>query len=99
MDTDGDGVADNADNCIETANADQRDTDGDGHGNICDADLDQNCIVNAIDLGQFKTRFFTADADADFDGNGIVNAIDLGIFKNLFFGVPGPSPAGSLCNP
>ncbi|MFK8016193.1 MAG: S8 family serine peptidase, partial [Gammaproteobacteria bacterium] len=33
VDTDGDGVADSADNCTLIANADQRDTNGDGFGN------------------------------------------------------------------
>ena len=36
-DTDKDGVMDNTDNCIEVANSDQKDTDGDGIGKMCDA--------------------------------------------------------------
>jgi len=90
-DSDSDGVDDNLDNCTLAANADQRDSNDDGFGNACDPDLDNNGIVNAIDLGLFKSVFFTPDADADFDGNGIVNAIDLGIFKASFFQPPGPS--------
>lgn len=35
-DADGDGVPDNADNCAQNANEDQKDTDGDGMGDICD---------------------------------------------------------------
>lgn len=98
-DADDDGILDDEDNCTRLPNAAQRDTDGDGHGNRCDADFNQDCMVVAIDLGIFKSVFFTADPDADLNGDGIVNAIDLGIFKSLLFGVPGPSPAGSLCNP
>lgn len=97
-DSDGDGVLNNADNCTNVANANQVDTNGDGHGNRCDADLNQDCIVNAIDLGLFRLRFFTPDPDADLDGSGSVNAIDLGILKQLFFDVPGPS-AGGACTP
>jgi hypothetical protein len=37
VDTDGDGVGDNADNCPSTSNAAQTDTDGDGTGDACDA--------------------------------------------------------------
>ncbi|MCB0524399.1 MAG: T9SS type A sorting domain-containing protein [Lewinellaceae bacterium] len=36
-DSDGDGVCDEIDNCINTANADQADGDGDGIGDACDA--------------------------------------------------------------
>ena len=35
-DTDGDGVADDVDNCPDTSNADQADTDADGYGDACD---------------------------------------------------------------
>ena len=47
-------------------------------------------IVNVIDLGIFKSRFFSTDADADFNGDGVVNVLDLGILKAQFFGPPGP---------
>lgn len=94
-DTDGDGVADGIDNCVASANADQRDTDGDGFGNVCDADLNNDCIVNPLDLGLFKLAFFTSAADPDFNGDGIVNTIDLGIFKSLFFLPPGPNGSGT----
>jgi hypothetical protein len=35
-DADGDGVADDSDNCATVANADQTDSDGDGTGDACD---------------------------------------------------------------
>ncbi len=35
-DTDGDGVKDDVDNCIEDKNPDQKDTDEDGIGDVCD---------------------------------------------------------------
>jgi hypothetical protein len=91
IDSDEDGVWDQADNCINVINPDQRDTDGDGYGNICDPDFDNNLIVNATDLAYFKTRFFSTDPDADLNGDGIVNAGDLAILKAFFFKPPGPS--------
>jgi hypothetical protein len=90
-DADGDGVLDNADNCTLVPNTDQRDTDADGYGNICDADLDNSGRVNATDLAIFKTRFRTSDPDADFNGDSRVNATDLAILKTLFARPPGPS--------
>jgi hypothetical protein len=89
-DLDGDVVPDDTDNCAATANADQRDTDGDSFGNRCDADLDGSGFVNFVDLGLFRAAFFSADPDADFDGSGLVNFADLAIFRSLFFRPPGP---------
>jgi Thrombospondin type 3 repeat len=92
VDTDGDGVPDASDNCTLVANADQRDTNGDGYGNICDPDLDNNGIVNFTDLGLMKIAFFqSGDLDADLDGNQAVNFLDLSVLKTAFFGPPGPS--------
>jgi hypothetical protein len=97
-DTDADGVPDDADNCVRVANADQRDTDDDGFGNMCDADLDDDCNVNFLDLGLMKSVFFTTDADPDLDGSGGVNFADLGIMKGGFFNPPGPSGVPNICD-
>lgn len=90
-DDDNDGVGANSDNCIEVANADQRDTDDDGFGNVCDADLDNDCVVNFVDLGIMRQVFFTADENADLNGDGATNFVDLGILRESFFNLPGPS--------
>ncbi|MEC4725160.1 PHB depolymerase family esterase [Shewanella sp. D64] len=39
-DSDNDGIADSSDNCVNTANGDQADNDGDGIGNVCDSTPD-----------------------------------------------------------
>ena len=90
-DADGDGVDDALDNCILVANADQRDTDGDQYGNICDADLDNTSLVNLDDYFILRGVFLTADPDADFDGNGIVNLDDYFVLRGSFLSAPGPS--------
>jgi len=91
LDTDGDGVDDAIDNCTLVANADQRDTNGDGFGNICDADLDNSGLVSFADFSQFRAVFGTADPDADFDGNGMVSFTDFTTFRASFGGSPGPA--------
>jgi uncharacterized protein YegL len=96
-DADGDGVADDADNCTLVPNADQRDTNGDGFGNVCDGDMDDNCATNFLDLAHFKSVFFTADPDADIDGDGTVGFDDLGAFKALMMRAPGPSGLTNAC--
>ena len=91
LDTDQDGIPDACDYCTLISNVDQRDTDRDGYGNICDPDFDNNLVVNAADLAFFKTKFFSSDPDADLNGDGVVNAADLAILKTMFFKAPGPS--------
>ncbi len=94
-DSDGDGVPDDADNCIDVANPAQTDTDGDNFGNACDPDYNNDGIVNVIDLGLLKQAFFGNDPNIDLNDDGIVNVIDLGIFKSYFFQPPGPSGTAS----
>ena len=91
VDEDGDGIPDDIDNCLGVFNPDQRDTDGDGFGNRCDADLNNDGAVNFADLAIFRTRFATSNPDADFNGDGVVNFQDLAIFTGLFGKRPGPS--------
>ncbi len=97
-DSDGDGVSDGSDNCTLVPNPNQVDTNGDGIGNWCDADLNGDCSVNFADLAAFKAAFFPRpyDQDADFNSDGFVNFADLSVLKASFFnGVnPGPGPSG-----
>ncbi|MDC3181963.1 thrombospondin type 3 repeat-containing protein [Flavobacteriaceae bacterium] len=71
-DKDLDGVYDHLDNCPETANEDQADTDGDGMGDVCDNDIDGDGILNDSD-----NCFETANEDqSDIDGDGIGDVCD-----------------------
>lgn len=92
-DPDGDGVPMDIDNCLQVANADQRDTNGDGYGNFCDGDLNGDGFVNSLDLGLFKAQILAVspDPDMDINGDGFVNSQDIGLFRDLFFQSPGPS--------
>jgi hypothetical protein len=90
-DTDGDGVPDDRDNAIDVPNPDQRDSDGDGYGNVSDPDLNQDLVVDLFDLSLLDARWGGSDADADFNGDGQVDGADLSVMDGLFGGRPGRS--------
>ena len=50
FDQDGDGISDANDNCTFIANPQQFDSNGDSIGNLCDADLNNDGIVDDLDL-------------------------------------------------
>ncbi len=95
-DADGDGIADASDNCTLVANPTQCDSDGDGYGNHCDGDLNNNGSVNAQDITLFRQQLgqpsigpaFNA---ADVNCSGAVNAQDTSLFRPLQGTTPGPS--------
>jgi uncharacterized membrane protein len=91
VDRDGDSILDAVDNCTFVANADQRDTDGDNYGNICDPDFDNNLIVDRADLAYLQSVFHTSDPNADLDGNGFVGPNDARVTEAYLGHAPGPS--------
>jgi len=96
-DADSDGVPDTTDNCTLIANVSQTDTDTDGHGNVCDADFNQDCAINFFDLVDFKNVFGVVSPLHDLnESGGPINFFDLVELKVVFGGTPGPSAAG-LC--
>lgn len=78
-DTDGDGVCDETDNCVTTANADQADADGDTVGDACDncasaantdqANGDGDVLGDACDNCAAITNPDQADGDGDGAGD------------------------------
>jgi hypothetical protein len=95
-DTDGDGVFDYQDNCQVVANPSQCDSEADGYGNACDADLNHNGIVNALDTTLFRQQFAQPSPapnrkPADLNCNGAINAQDTTLFRGLLGLPPGPS--------
>ena len=98
LDTDGDGVCDDYDNCTEIPNAEQIDTDDDGFGNVCDADFDNNGMVGISDLRFLKAvPLYTKVGDpgynsvVDLNDSGSITPADHLIFQDLFGTAPGPS--------
>jgi hypothetical protein len=100
IDTDGDGTFDWLDNCKDVSNAAQIDTNGDGCGNRCDADFDNNGGVGVSDFGLWKSAFGQAapgppfNPDIDTDVNGGIGVSDFGTWKASFGGPPGPGRFG-----
>lgn len=102
-DSDGDGDPDAADNCVNVPNANQRDTDGDGYGNVCDADLNNDGMVStswgvispASQQGDLEKIQLTAsggpyNASHDLDGDNDVDVYDVSLAATQVWLPPGP---------
>jgi hypothetical protein len=98
-DTDNDAVPDSRDNCLQVRNGpgdgqDQCDTDGDGYGNTCDGDFNQDNIVGIPDFGTLIQTFGDTGHPVnatDLNCDEIVGIPDFGTFSGLFGNSPGPS--------
>ena len=99
-DADGDGVQDILDNCVNVANGNQRDTDDDGLGSVCDADYNNNNVVDLPDFSQLRAAFGSSDGDpaydanVDTDGSGSVDLGDFSLLRSQFGSAPGPGGRG-----
>jgi hypothetical protein len=80
-DTDGDGVADDADNCVDTANSDQADLDGDGVGDTCDGDIDGDGLSNVVEIWLGCNPY-----DPDSDGDGVWDLAEVLVGTNPLLG-------------
>ncbi|MFT6144475.1 MAG: hypothetical protein ACJATT_003711 [Myxococcota bacterium] len=108
-DTDGDGALDGADTCPLFAHADQTDTDGDGLGNVCDADLDGDGVANTDDNCLLWPNPDQLDADEDGVGDACQPDRDADGFPDIGDNCPdvhNPSQAdadadgiGDACEP
>jgi hypothetical protein len=85
VDTDGDGVCDDVDNCPAVANANQANTYGDARGDACEprplvsCDLDTDGDVDSVDvklITALRNKPASVNRKADIDGNGIININD-----------------------
>jgi len=80
-DMDGDGYGDNLqgadpnliDNCIELSNPDQSDYDGDGAGDVCDDDSDDDGVTNDLDQCPNGVLDWTSTTTEDYDSDGCLD--------------------------
>jgi arylsulfatase A-like enzyme len=94
-DADGDGLDDAADNCSQTQNTSQCDTDKDGYGNHCDADFDEDFDVDAGDFAIFNADTLTGGdggTGTDLNCDGYVDASDFPSFNSAFISGAPPGP-------
>jgi uncharacterized protein (TIGR03790 family) len=99
-DQDGDGVPDDRDVCRDIPNPDQRDTNGDGFGNLCDADVDNDGRVTTswgradppgdVEKIAIAAQQFQDVPDCDLDGDGKVTKRDVSLAQVTVFLRPGP---------
>jgi hypothetical protein len=76
VDADCDDVADGDDNCPNTANTNQLDTDNDGAGNVCDPDDDNDGQSDADEIACGSDPLNTSSKSLDTDGDNIPNCVD-----------------------
>lgn len=65
IDSDGDGIPDESDNCPDDANADQANNDLDSLGDVCDPDDDNDGLSDLDEIGVYGTNPFLVDTDGD----------------------------------
>ena len=107
-DSDGDTICDHVDNCLGVVNPSQRDDDLDGYGNICDGDLNQDCILGGADFGLISGNWLAAPPWSpspvgngttgafDINQDNIIGGADVGVIAGNWLDPAGPS--GYACS-
>ncbi|MGY5851896.1 thrombospondin type 3 repeat-containing protein [Salegentibacter sp. F14] len=95
LDSDGDGVNDDIDNCPSISNENQEDFDGDGFGDACDEDDDNDGVIDEFDNTPYsntETEVAIKGCDTNVENellkNGVymadlIDELESGEFKNL----------------
>ncbi|MEC8142654.1 MAG: thrombospondin type 3 repeat-containing protein, partial [Candidatus Thermoplasmatota archaeon] len=75
-DEDGDGVGDEVDNCPSIANPLQANFDNDSMGDVCDADDDNDSIVDVDDQCIRGQLDWTSTSQTDYDSDGCLDTLE-----------------------
>jgi hypothetical protein len=78
-DSDGDTAFDDIDNCPNDPNPDQANNDGDGMGDVCDPDDDNDGLPDTWEDTYDCTDSLVADADDDDDLDGLTHAQEYAV--------------------
>lgn len=106
-DVDEDGFCDNYnDNCIGENNSDQLDCDGDGIGDACESDYDEDGIPDDCDNCRYIYNSYQIDTDLDGIGDMCDNCrtqangplLGTCTVENPDFGTPGAAPCDRTVN-
>lgn len=89
VDSDDDGLNDDLDNCPNTYNPSQKDSDWDGIGNACDQDCPNLDMQNPVDFADFSIlaqnwQNVPLSLGVDLNGDQFVDIHDLALFANYW---------------
>jgi fibronectin type 3 domain-containing protein len=88
-DLDGDGVADESDNCVNTPNTTQENLDNDTLGDSCDPDDDGDFVIDSGDCAPLDfTKWLSRNGFNDLDKDGIGAGVSISICSGQI--VPSP---------
>lgn len=93
-DPDGDGIPTAADNCPTVSNPDQRDSDGDGLGDLCDPDDDNDGVPDTQDNCPLVKNPDQTDSDGDGLGDACDDDVELPASRPYRLGLAPWKPLG-----
>ena len=92
IDTDGDNVEDNSDNCPLIANTDQSDIDADGIGDVCETVSNKDSDGDSVEDNSDNCPYTANTDQSDFDGDGLGDVCDNDTDDDLILNISDNCP-------